>query len=86
MRRSNKPLRDCRTGVRRWVALRPGLSPWGVLAVLWLAVPWWAWGRSNALNQAAQPAGAPVRLSALHPEQLEELKGRPLCVYNFTSW
>jgi len=53
---------------------------------MWLAVPWWGWGQSNALHKAAQPAGAPIRLSALHPEQLEELKGRPLCVYNFTSW
>ena len=68
MRRFNKPVGDCRTGVRSWGALRPGLPPWGVLAVLGLAVPWWGWGQSNALNRAAQPAGAPIRLSALHPE------------------
>jgi hypothetical protein len=65
---------------------RPGLPPWGVVAALWLAVPWWGWGQSNALNKVTQPAGAPIRLSALHPWQLEELKGRPLCVYNFTTW
>lgn len=86
MRRIDQPLRQRRTGVRRWAALLPGLLRWGVLAAFWLAVPWWGWGQSNALNKAAQPAGAPIRLSALHPEQLEELKGRPLCVYNFTSW
>jgi RNA polymerase sigma factor (sigma-70 family) len=28
----------------------------------------------------------PVRLAALRPDQMPELKGRPLCVYNFTSW
>ena len=70
----------------RGAALRPGLPPWGVLAALWLAVPCCGWGQSNALSKAVQPAGAPIRLSALHPAQLEELKGRPLCVYNFTSW
>ena len=86
MRPINKPVKYGRTGVRRWGTLRPGLPPWGVLAVLWLAVPWWGWGQSNALNKAAQTAGTPIHLSALNPEQLEELKGRPLCVYNFTSW
>jgi hypothetical protein len=86
MRRINQPVRDCRIGARRWAARRPGLPPWGVLAALWLAVPWWVWGQPNALNKADQPAGALIRLSALHPEQLEELNGRPLCIYNFTSW
>jgi hypothetical protein len=86
MRRINEPVRDCRIGVCRRAAHRRALPPWGVLAVLWLAVPWWGWGQSNALSKAAQPAGAPIRVSALHPEQLEGLKGRPLCVYNFTSW
>ncbi len=86
MRRIDKPLRDCVAGVQHRAPSRPALPPWGVLAVLWLAVPWWGWGQSNALNKAAQAAGAPIRLSALHPEQLEELKGRPLCVYTFTSW
>jgi len=86
MRQINLPVVDCRTGVGRWAARRPGLPPWSVLAALGLAVPWWGWGQSNALNKAAQPAGTPIRLSALHPEQLGELKGRPLCVYNFTSW
>lgn len=86
MRRVNQPVGDCRIGVHRRAALRPGLLPGGVLAALWLAVPWWSWGQSNALNQATRPLSAPIRLSALHPEQLEELKGRPLCVYNFTSW
>jgi len=45
-----------------------------------------AWGQSNVLSQAAQPADGPIRLAALHPEQIGELKGRPLCVYNFTTW
>ncbi len=40
----------------------------------------------NALNQPTQPAGPPVRMAALRPDQMPELKGRPLCVYNFTSW
>ena len=67
MRGISQPVRDCRTGVRRWAAHRPGLPPWGVVAALWLAVPWWGWGQSNALNKATQPTGAPIRLSALHP-------------------
>jgi hypothetical protein len=86
MRRTGKPVSDCRTGARQWAILCPESHLWCVVAALWLAVPWWGWGQSNALNKAAQPAGALIRLSALHPEQLEELKGRPLCVYNFTSW
>jgi hypothetical protein len=57
-----------------------------LLTVVGLAGPWWGWGQSNVLNEAAQPAGAPIRVGPLRPEQLEELKGRPLCVYNFTSW
>ncbi len=43
-------------------------------------------GDINALNQPAQPPNAPVRLAALHPDQMPELNGRALCVYNFTSW
>jgi len=40
----------------------------------------------NAPNPPAQPADPPVRLAVLRPDQMPELKGRPLCVYNFTSW
>ena len=86
MRRINQLVVDRRAGTHRWAAVGPGLRPWGILAAFWLAVPWWGWGQSNALGQVTQPGGAPIRLGALHPEQLEELKGRPLCVYNFTSW
>lgn len=67
---------------------RRALPLWVGLAALALAlaVPLRGWGQPNALSQAAQPAGVPIRLSALHPEQMQELKSRPLCVYNFTSW
>ena len=86
MRRLHKSLRESPTGSRRCGASHPGLPPWPVLAAFWLAVPGWGWAQSNALNQATRPISTPVRLSALHPEQLEELKSRPLCVYTFTSW
>ena len=62
------------------------LSGISVLAALGLAVPGWGWGQSNAFDKVAPPAGAPIRLSALHPEQMEELRGRPVLVYNLTSW
>ncbi len=64
------------TGMRRWVARRAALPRWSVLAALGLAVPSWSWGQPNAL----------VRVGALIPAQMGELKGRPLCIYNFTSW
>jgi hypothetical protein len=86
MRRTNRPVRASRAGGHVWVGCRSALLPWGVVAALWLAVPWWGWGQSNALPQAVHAAGTPIRLSPLHPDQIEELKGRPLCVYNFTSW
>ena len=76
----------CESGMRRWMARRAGLPRCSVLAALGLAVPWWGWGQSNALDKAAPPAGALVRVGALVPSQMAELKGRPLCVYNFTSW
>jgi hypothetical protein len=41
---------------------------------------------SPVLVDLVRPADPPVRLAALHPDQMPELKGRPLCVYNFTSW
>ncbi len=40
----------------------------------------------NLVEQPAQPPDPPVRLAALHPDQMPELNGRALCVYNFTSW
>ncbi len=86
MKRSDGPVNHWRAGVRRWRTCCSGLPPWGAVAVLLLAAPWWGWGQSNALDKASVGVGALIRLSALHPGQLEELKGRPLCVYNFTSW
>ena len=76
----------CESGMRRWMACRAGLPRWSVLAALGLAVPWWSWGQPNALDKATPPAGALVRVGPLVPWQMAELKGRPLCVYNFTSW
>ncbi len=86
MRSINEAVSEWRRGTRRWVARRPALPPWVVLAAAGLALPAWVWAQSNAVHQTAPPAGRPIRLTALHPDQLEELKGRPLCVYNFTSW
>ena len=86
MSRVNRAVGDCRVGAHRWGVLRPGPLEWSVLAVMLLAGPWLAWGQSNALNQAVQSIGAPIRMGPLHPEQLQELRGQPLCVYNFTSW
>ncbi len=74
------------SGMRRWMTRRGGLPRWSVLAAFGLAVPWWSSGQSNALDQATPPAGALVRVGPLAPSQMPELKGRPLCVYNFTSW
>ncbi len=74
------------TGMRRWVARRAALPRWSVLAALGLAVPWWSWGQPNALDKATPPADTLVRVGALVPAQMGELKGRPLCIYNFTSW
>jgi hypothetical protein len=70
----------------RWRVLRPGVLAWSVLVGVLLVAPRWVWGQSHAPNEAPQSIGAPVRVGPLLPEQLEELKGRPLCVYNFTSW
>ncbi len=86
MNRAHESLEERPTGSGGWRASRPRLPRWGVLAALWLVGPWWAWAQSNALNQATRTGGMPVRLGALRAEQLEEWKGRPLCVYNFTSW
>ncbi len=86
MRRNNKSVGDRIAPTGHRLARGAGVPGWAVLAALWLSVPCWAWGQSNGLSNKAQPAGEPIRLSALHPEQMEELRGRPLCVYNFTSW
>ncbi len=86
MRRISEPAKCAGTGGRPLGTLRPGLLGWGVSAACCLAVAWWGWGQSNVLSKAVQPAGARVHLGALHPQQHEELKGRPLCVYNFTTW
>jgi hypothetical protein len=73
-------------GTSHWIARRAGLPRWSVLVALGLAVPWWSWGQSNALDKATPPAGALVRVGPLDPGQMAEVKGRPLCVYTFTSW
>ncbi len=86
MKRIHESHEEWPTGARRFGASHSGLLWWGLLAALWLAVPWWSWAQSNELTQALRAVSAPIRLGALHPEQLAGLKGRPLCVYNFTSW
>jgi hypothetical protein len=57
-----------------------------LLALVCLGQPNGSQGQTNLTSAALRCEGAPIRLSGLRPSALPELTGRPLCVYNFTSW